>query len=302
MYVRKPLSGGSGAGLSLAIRLAPLVLFFSLTVGTGIVHGFLQSLSLAGPPGLIRDGTAVTTDMLRGYRYLFHETDFLLSAGYTVYIALVSAVLAVTIGSVMAYMLWCAPEWIRRAGGVYRLPIVLPHIVVAFITVLFWSGRGVVASLGAFVGLEGLPDLLYSPGGTGIVLAYVYKEFPFVMLLVLAVLQRIPERYVVTARMLGAGPVRIYLRVILPLIIPVLNQLFIILFLYAMGGFDIPWLLGASRPRMIPMTVYSLYFQGNLSDRAAAAAALSLLVVFAALFVIIYSRGARRLSARGRAV
>ncbi len=298
MYGRKRLPATPGAGWSVAGRLAPLLVFFSLTVGTGIVHGFLQSLALAGPPRLVREGA----DVLQGYRYLFHETDFLLSAGYTLYIALVSAILAVAIGSVMAYMVWCAPGRIRRAAGVYRLPIILPHIVVAFITVLFWSGRGVAGSVGELLGLGSFPNLLYAPGGAGILIAYVYKEFPFVMLLVLGVLQRVPERYVITARMLGAGPVRIFLRVILPLIIPVLNQLFIILFLYALGGFDIPWLLGASRPRMIPMTVYSLYFQGNLSDRAAAAAALSFLVVFAALFVVIYSRSVRRLAAQERAL
>jgi putative spermidine/putrescine transport system permease protein len=301
MHARRSLSAVPAARWSVVIGLAPLVLFFLITVGTGIIHGFFQSLALAGPPRFVRESSG-SVSLLHGYRYLFGETDFLLSAGYTVYIALVTAILAVTIGAVMAYMLWCAPERIRRTGGIYRLPIILPHIVVAFLTILFWSGRGVMATTAAFLGMDSFPDLLYAPGGSGIILGYVYKEFPFVMLLVLAVLQRIPERYVLTARMLGASPVRIFFRVILPLIIPVLNQLFIILFLYALGGFDIPWLLGSSRPRMIPMTVYSLYFQGNLSDRAAAAAALSLLTVFAALFVVIYSRSVRKLSARERAV
>ena len=78
--------------------------------------------------------------------------------------------------------------------------------------------------------------------------------------------------------------------------------LFIILFLYALGGFDIPWILGASRPQMIPMTVYALYFQGSLADRSIAMAALVLLAATAGLFVVVYARIARRLSARERPV
>jgi putative spermidine/putrescine transport system permease protein len=288
----------------LLLRLLPLVVFFALTVGVGLVHAVLQSLALAGPPAL--NSHHRDMGIWYAYRALFMRPELLASLGHTLYVALVSATVSVMVGAIGAYLLWRAPGWVRRAGTVYRLPIILPHIVVAFLTMLLWSRSGIIASvshhLGITSGSNEFPRVLYSSNGVGMILAYVYKEFPFVMLLSLGVLDRVPKRMVTTAYMLGAGPVRTFLTVVLPLMAPMLNQIFIILFLYTLGGFDIPWLLGGSNPQMVPMTVYSLYFQGSLSDRSIAMAALSLIAGLAMVFVVIYSRIARRLAAWERPV
>lgn len=288
----------------LVLRLLPLVLFFSLTVGVGLVHAVLQSLALAGPPALNSHHREM--GIWYAYRALFMRPELLASLGHTLYVALVSATVSVMLGAVGAYLLWRAPAWVRRAGAVYRLPIILPHVVVAFLIMLLWSQTGIIASLTYHLGLtsgsDEFPRLLYSSNGLGIILAYVYKEFPFVMLLSMGVLDRVPQRMITTAYMLGAGPVRTFFTVVLPLMAPMLNQIFIILFLYTLGGFDIPWLLGGSNPQMVPMTVYSLYFQGSLSDRSIAMAALSVIAALSVVFVVVYSRIARRLAAWERPV
>lgn len=288
----------------LLIRLLPLVVFFALTVGVGLVHAVLQSLALAGPPALNSHHREM--GIWYAYQALFMRPELLASLGHTLYVAVVSATISVALGAVGAYLLWRAPMWVRRAGAVYRLPIILPHIVVAFLTMVLWSRSGIVSSLTHHLGItpggDGFPRLLFSSNGAGIILAYVYKEFPFVMLLSMGVLDRIPQRMISTAYMLGAGPVRTFFTVAVPLMAPMLNQIFIILFLYTLGGFDIPWLLGGSSPQMVPMTVYSLYFQGSLSDRSIAMAALTMIAALAVVFVVIYSRIARRLAAWERPV
>ncbi len=299
---RRRLPADRKQRLGILLRLLPLVLFFAATVGAGLLHGALQSLGLAGPPALNPDRGSMS--VWYGYRELFMRPELLASILYTLYVACVSALIAVGTGAVGAYLLWRAPDWVRSVGVIYRVPIILPHIVVAYIVMLLWSRTGIIASLSYHLGvtsaIEDFPQLLYSRNGVGIIMAYVYKEFPFVMLLTLGVLERIPGQMVTTAYMLGAGPVRTFVRVILPMLGPMLNQLFIILFLYALGGFDIPWLLDGSRPQMIPMTVYSLYFQGSLADRSIAMASLTLLAAIAIAFVVVYSRIARRLSIRER--
>ncbi|MDA3948360.1 MAG: ABC transporter permease subunit [Spirochaeta sp.] len=298
--------------IALLLRLLPLLLFFAATVGIGLASAVSQSLVLTGPVRLAVDsGTLPPPDALfSGYRSLFAEPGMLASIGHTLVIAAISAIAAVALGAVGAYLLWCAPAAIQQFGAVYRLPIIMPHIVVAFLTVLFWSRTGLVASVVHHLGIDvgtgtgqgGFPHLVYSSNGIGIAIAYVYKGFPFVMLLCLGVLSRTPRRLIETAAMLGAGPVRTFYRVILPLLIPTLNQILIILFLYALGGFDIPWLLGASRPQMLPVTVYSLYFQSGLADRTVAMAALSLVALGAVGFTVLFSRLARRLAPWERVV
>ena len=292
---RQHLPSEPAARRRILLRLLPLLLFFLATVGWGLIHGVLQSLAIVGPPALSGTGPG-----FHAYRALLQRRDLISSLIHTLYVALVSASVAVALGALLAYLLWLAPRRVRAAAAVYRLPIILPHIVVAFITALLWSQSGIVASvlmrLGIDLGAEGFPVLLYADNGVGMIVAYIYKEFPFVALLALGVLDRVPRRMVTTARMLGAGELRIFFRVVLPQLAPMLNQVFIIMFLYALGGFDIPWLLGASNPQMLPMTVYSLYFQGSLADRAIAMAALTLLALVALVFVMLYSRLARRLS------
>lgn len=304
------------------LQLLPVIVFFTATVGVGLIGAFGESLWISGPaaralgngPAVREDAVAATGDRRTpegsgpavgaAYRALLNTPGIGASVVYSLLIAGVSAFFAVAIGAVGAYVLWRSPAYIKTVGTVYKVPIVMPHIVVAFVTVLLWSPHGFVAAVLARLGVDvaHFPHLVYSANGAGIVLAYVYKGFPFVMLLCHGVLQRTPSRLVDTARMLGAGHVRTFFRVILPILSPTVHQIAIILFLYALGGFDIPWLIGASRPQMIPVTVYSLFFQGDLSDRPTAMAALSLLAAGAALFAIIYTRIVRRVSPAERVV
>lgn len=287
------------------LQLAPLILFFAATVGAGIVHAALQALFLAGPPRI-----AATEAMAPLYAFgeLVMRSDLGASIVHTLLVAGSSALLANVLGALGAYWVWrsSAPGWAQPFTALYRLPIILPHIVVAFLTVLFWAQTGVIASvlvrIGVISAATDFPLLVFAPNGIGMVLAYTYKGFPFVMLLALGVLQRVPDRMIVTARMLGAGRVRIFFRVVLPILLPILNQLFIILFLFATGGFDIPWILGASQPQMLSMHVYTLYFQGSLADRAVAMAALISLSMLSLAFVTVYARIARHLSAWERPV
>lgn len=303
-HPRQRIPGDRRGRAGVAARLSPLVVFFLLTVGVGLAHGALQSLGLAGPPAL--DPGRRGMGLFYGYRELFMEPELVASLGHSIAVAFVSAAVSVALGAVGAYVLWRAPPRVRAVANVYRLPIILPHIVVAFITLVIWAPTGVVAAALAGIGLDfgapGFPQLVFAPNGVGMVLAYIYKSAPFVMLMAVGVLDRTPERLVVTARMLGAGPLRVFRSVILPLLAPILNQMFIILFLYALGGFDIPRLLGASSPQMLSMTVYDLYFHGTLADRSTAMAALTLLSLAAGGFVVVYSRIARRLAVWERPV
>ncbi len=261
-------------GLAILLRLLPLLLFFLLTLGGGFLHALAASV-VAGP---------------QTWRLLL-RSDLLSSILLTIRVGAVSALLAVAVGAVGAYLLWRAPRWVFVLGSMYRLPIVLPHIAVAYLVMLFWARTGLVSSLLFHLGVmaqpEQFPAVLFGSSGTGLILAYFYKGFPFVMLLCLGVLQRISPGEVTTAGMLGAGPVRTFLRVILPRLFPILGQTGIILFLFSLGGFDIPWLLGGSRPQMLPVTVYSLFFQGTRADQAVALTALVVLALFAVVFAVV---------------
>jgi putative spermidine/putrescine transport system permease protein len=76
---------------------------------------------------------------------------------------------------------------------------------------------------------------------------------------------------------------------------PAMHTSFIILFLYGFGAFDIPFILGESRPGMLSIHVYNLYFKHDLVRRPEAMAILTLMFLFAVIFIIAYAKIVQRL-------
>jgi putative spermidine/putrescine transport system permease protein len=277
------------------LHLLPLLLPFSLVFGCGLGITLLQSF------GLLMFSYSYD-DLFFAYRELFADTWFVRSAAFSLYVAVASSSLAIIIGTGLAYGIWKMDERYHRFTIVYKIPLVLPHIAVGFLAVLLLAKTGILSSIAFQLGwidsFEGFPDLLYTLSGIDLISAYIYKETPFVMVMVYAMLVRFDRRQIDTARMLGAGRLRIFYSLILPFILPAINTTFIILFLFTFGGFDLPFVLGDSYPGMLSIRIYDYYFQKDLALRPVAMAMLSLIFIFSLLFIALYLRLSARL-ARG---
>lgn len=285
----------SGAILMRLLPLVPVMLVF----GCGIAVTVLQSL------GLLMFSYSYD-DLWFAYRQLFADWWFWQSAGYSLYIATASSGLSCLFGTALAYALWKMPEPYRRRALIYKIPLILPHIVVGFLAILILAQTGVLASLAHYLGWisshEEFPQLLYSRAGIDLISAYVYKETPFVILMVYAMLVRFDKRQVETARMLGAGRLRIFFTLILPFLLPAINTTLLILFVFTLGGFDLPFVIGDSSPGMISLRVYDYFFHRDLVERPIAMAMLSLLLLFSLVFIVLYLRLSAHLSREVRKV
>ena len=291
--------GMAGGGGRTALKLAPLALPVALLFGGGLALAVAQSFGLLLPApasGELWGGPWA------GYARLL-EPHLLASLGMSLWVGLASAALATALGAVLAWGVWRLPPSLERLGLVYKTPLILPHIAVAFLAILLWSRSGLLASVawqsGWIDAPADFPDLLYAGGG-GMILAYVYKMTPFALLLAHAALRRLDPRLAETARMLGAGEGRVFLRIGVAHMAPVLHTVFIILFLYAFGAFDIPFALGGGQPRMLSVTIYTLYFERSLAERPAAMALLVVVFLLAAGCIAAYVRVAARLGGEVR--
>jgi putative spermidine/putrescine transport system permease protein len=228
-----------------------------------------------------------------------NDASFFTAFGFSLWVAVASALGAVAAGTILAYRVWQLPGRLATAALVYKIPLILPHIAVAFVVLVFWSRSGIVASavysLGLIQSMNDFPNVLFSGWGLGMILAYILKGTPFAMLLVMALLMRFDERQIQTAAMLGASGRRIFFGLVLPYLAPAMHTAFIILFLYSFGAFDIPYILSESRPGMLSIHVYNLYFKHDLARRPEAMAILVVMFCFAVLFIIAYSRVVRHL-------
>lgn len=250
--------------LPLAVLLVPFLAGVALTA--------VQSFGF-GLPG-------VEAPTLTGWRALLSGPTWE-SLVYGVRVAGVSSLVSVGAGALLGYGVWRLPHRWHWAGLMGRIPLILPHIAVAWLVVLLCARSGLFSALAYATGLiEGqadFPALLYGGDGTGMVLAYVWKETPFVMLLTVASLRRLDPRLIELGRMLGGGRWRTFRAVVLPHVLPVLYVSLLILFLYALGAVEIPFVLGETRPVMPGMAAYDGFFHGGLAARPAALALLTAL-------------------------
>lgn len=279
-------SGNRGRAGEIILGLLPAALPYTAIFSLGIGFALFQSLGYLLPPPVEPLG-------LDAYRELLSDSWFLSSFAYSFWIAASATGISLILGTLLALGLWRMSPALRIPATVYKIPLILPHLVVAFVVLILFDSAGLLSSLAYRLGLidsqTQFPNLLYAPWGGGIILAYIIKETPFVTLMVFAMLTRIDPRMLTTGRMLGCRGPELFFALVLPEIAPVLHTVFIILFLYSFGGVDIPLVVGGSRPQMISLFIYNLYFQADLTRRPAAMAALVLLLLFALLFILLYT-------------
>lgn len=294
---------------ALVLKLSPLLVPLAVIFSTGIVMAVLQSLGLFSPlqvPAAGEGGAGAREGLFAAYRDLIASRWFYQDLWFSLYCAFSSAAAAVAAGTALAYLVWRMPRRFQQAAILSKIPLILPHIAVAFIVLMFFGRTGYLSSVTTTLGItrepSDFPPILFGGSGAGIIMAYIYKETPFAMLLVGAVLKRFDSRRVDTARMFGAGRLTVFFRVVFPHLAPVIHTTFIILFLYSFGAFDIPFMLGESRPAMLSVRVYNLYFKRDLANRPQAMAILVFMFLFSILFIYLYTRLSERMDIAGRKV
>jgi len=167
---------------------------------------------------------------------------------------------------------------------------------VGFLVVLVLGPTGVLAAaLAPLFGGGPLPSPVRSSTGAGIVVASVLKEAAFVVLWVRGSLDRLDPRLVPTARMLGAGRWQTFREVLAPVVVPSAAVAGLIVFLYSLGAWELPFLLGPSDPQALSLFVLDARDHGSAADRSVAAAALTVLAAGSAVVAWLVLRGEKKL-------
>ncbi len=151
--------------------------------------------------------------------------------------------------------------------------------------------------MAALLGLIGepkeFPALLYDRYSAGIIITYVWKEVPFIALVVLASLRGVAADLEDVARTLGAGAWQRFWYVVFPVISPGIVAASLIVFAFTFGAFEVPYLLGKTYPTTLPVTAYNEYRDIDLDSRPTAMAINVLITLLTALFAAAYLRAAR---------
>lgn len=254
----------------------------------------VQSLGLIPAFGL-------TEPTIEYYRQVLTSETFLSSLAVSLKIAFYSAVLA----SVWGVLVCAALVGFRKSGIVHvvRIPILVPHTVVALFIITICSQTGLMSRAAAALGIIGdsteFPQLLFTETYVGVILAYLWKEIPFVAYFVLALMSGVSSTLGEAAENLGASPLKSFFQITLPLSMPAISKAFLIIFIFAFGGYELPLILGATVPKALPVQAYLSYMDPNLLNRPYAMAMngviLILSMAMAVLYGILTSRMCKRL-------
>lgn len=258
------------------------VLFFG-----GLVVGVMRSFNWMPVIGL-------TEPNLAAYGAVLTDPDFLRSFLLTFHIAFTSTLISAVIAIAAALMLRRSFAGRRAINFLFQLNLTVPHIVGAVGILYLFSQSGFFARMAFQIGMIArpgeFPALVFDPWAIGIILQYVWKEVPFIGVIVLAQMQALGTDYESVARSLGANRWQAFRHVLLPLILPGVLSASIIVFAFTFGAYEVPLLLGASHPQALPVLAYKTYTDVDLAARPEAMAMAVVIAILSGLMIWAYLR------------
>lgn len=242
----------------------PVVLILVSVFLSGILMALVQSFGYFPLIGL-EDFT------LKYYREVLSDTNFLSSLRFSLYTSLVSSVISMIFGVLLAYSIYRMKGGKRAVESLYRIPLMVPHIVSALLVYNILSQTGMIPRLLYGAGLindhSQFPAMLYDKRGIGIIIAYLWKEIPFVALTAYTILGKVSNRLSDVAHNLGANHRQVFFHVLLPLMMPSLFSAFIMIFAFSFGAYEVPFLLGPTQPKALPVQAFIEYNNPILQNR-----------------------------------
>jgi putative spermidine/putrescine transport system permease protein len=131
----------------------------------------------------------------------------------------------------------------------------------------------------------------------GVLVALVHVTIPVVVLMLSTAISHIDRDYEKAAQSLGAGPVRTFLTVTLPLSMPGILASVTTAFAWTFSAFATPQMIGGGRVPTVSTLVYQLGFSSMNFPLAASLSVMGLALTAAALFAL--GRFTRRLKTLG---
>ena len=268
--------------------LLPFILLMSLFL-MGLCAGIAQSFGVIPVFGL-------TKPTVRYYIEILTHKDLVASIVYSLKIAMVSSIFAVILGSIICLFLVYRErdnkDEMSITERIFKLPVITPHVVTAVFAINLFSNNGQLARLFFHLGMiqnqNQFPTLIHDRQGIGIVLAYVWKEAPFIVFFVLSLMKNINGKLGEVARNLGASEIQTMWRVTLPLCKESILSAWMIIFVFAFGGYELPFLLGATWPRALPVLAYQEFTTPDLQHRPYAMAINGLILFLSIVCAVGY--------------
>ena len=228
-----------------AVLLGPGLAFYALLVAAPVLLVLAYTVATRGRFGGV-EWTLTLDNFRRAADPLYLEVLWS-SLG----IAALATVLALLLGYPTAYAISrLPPRWRTAALVLVVVPFWTNFLIRMYAWIVLLNSQGVVSDALLALGITDEPvGLLYNDAAVVVGLVYVY--LPLMVLPVYAAVERLDPELVEASANLGAGRLRTFWSVQLPLTLPGVLTGSVLVFVPSLGNFVVPELLGGGKTVMV---------------------------------------------------
>jgi putative spermidine/putrescine transport system permease protein len=169
-------------------------------------------------------------------------------------------------------------------GSVMKIPLFIPALVATFLIVNLISYDGLVNDALTFAHILRKPArMLNDKQGVGVVVIQIWKNLPFVLLIISASVASIRDDTIDAARNLGAGRLAVVRLIYVPLAMPGILVSMILMFIKAFGDYPITSIEGPIYPSSMAVRMYTT---ANLYHDWNQAAVVGMIIIVSTVFVV----------------
>lgn len=251
MAVRIP-RGMKLVNLLLGSWTSLVLLFLYLPIAVLIVYSFNVSKSNIRWEGFT----------FQWYSHVFHDTQLIAALNTSLLIASIVTVLSVILGTLGAWLLYRYRfPFPRLTNTLIFIPMVIPEIIMGISLLIFFAtvntwGNNLLDRLGI---TASNPMTL---GITTVTIAHVTFCFPFVLIAVQARLAGVDPSLEEAAMDLGATPMKAFLYVMVPYLLPAIISGALMSFTLSMDELIVTYFTSSARSQTLPMLIFGRVKKG----------------------------------------
>lgn len=209
-------------------------------------------------------------------------------------IAAITTIISLAVGLVTAYVVSKSPPWVKSILIVLAVfPLLTGVVVRSFAWMIILGRNGILNNFLQWIGITDAPiGMLYTQGA--VIVAMVYLFVPLMILVLIGVLENIPDDVVQAASSLGANPTSTFMQVILPLATPGLIVGAVLVFTASFTSYATPHLLGGGQQMVMGTFLHQRAMVAF--DWVGASTIAAIMVVITIATVLVMTRIARKLN------
>lgn len=212
---------------------------------------------------------------LENYKKVFENKEFYSSLFYTLKLNIFSAVISLLIAIFILYIIFLGNRYNKKINYIFskilEIPIYISYLIGTYGVFILLSRGGVISSFFQKIGIiktsHDFPILVNDDYGVGIILTFIWKSVPFIVMMVLPILLKIENKWKKLSAIYGMEDLKFYLKIVLPLILPALMMTFFIILAYFFSAFETPYILGKTYPQTLSVYIFELYSKRGLDSR-----------------------------------